>query len=84
MTFQENKILYKAEGYYLLVHDAVQSGRKFCLLIDFLDYCSTLKIESVCSPEEALCLPTTFHAGFLLDLLFDPEHADDVFLRNAD
>jgi hypothetical protein len=56
----------------------------FCLLVDFLDYCSTLKTESVCSPEATLRLPTAFQAGYLLGLLFDPENGDDVFLRNVD
>jgi hypothetical protein len=33
-------------------------------------------------PEE-LCLPTCFHAGFLLGLFFDPEDSGELFHRNA-
>jgi hypothetical protein len=32
--------------------------------------------------KQSAMLATCFHAGFLLDLFFDPEDLGDMFLRN--
>jgi hypothetical protein len=35
------------------------------------------------NPSESMWQAESFHAGFLLDLLFDPEDGDKMFFRNV-